>query len=73
MPDGRRYNADNKVPGKIGQIICTGNVSDKETYDYLRTIAPDVHVVRGEFDQVRSLTAGVKAALTSRQHNSHCL
>jgi predicted phosphodiesterase len=41
------------VPGKIGQIICTGNVSDKETYDYLRTIAPEVHVVRGEFDQVR--------------------
>lgn len=41
-----------QVPGKIGQIICTGNVSDKETYDYLRTIAPEVHVVRGEFDQV---------------------
>lgn len=40
------------MPGKIGQIICTGNVSDRETYDYLRTIAPDVHVVRGEFDEV---------------------
>ncbi|RSH87329.1 Vacuolar protein sorting-associated protein 29 [Saitozyma podzolica] len=38
------------VPGKIGQIICTGNVCDKETYDYLRTIAPEIHVVRGEFD-----------------------
>ncbi|KAE8537786.1 hypothetical protein D1P53_005842 [Cryptococcus gattii VGV] len=32
------------VPGKIGQIICTGNVCDKETYDYLRTTAPEVHV-----------------------------
>jgi vacuolar protein sorting-associated protein 29 len=41
-----------QVPGKIGQIICTGNVCDKETYDYLRTIAPEVHVVRGEFDEV---------------------
>lgn len=41
-----------QVPGKIGQIICTGNVSDKETYDYLRTIAPEVNVVRGEFDEV---------------------
>ncbi|KIR67221.1 hypothetical protein I312_102558 [Cryptococcus bacillisporus CA1280] len=39
------------VPGKIGQIICTGNVCDKETYDYLRTTAPEVHVVRGEFDE----------------------
>ena len=41
------------MPGKIGQIICTGNVCDRETYDYLRTIAPEVHVVRGEFDEVR--------------------
>ncbi|WVQ82382.1 hypothetical protein IAT38_004510 [Cryptococcus sp. DSM 104549] len=39
------------VPGKIGQIVCTGNVCDKETYDYLRQIAPEVHVVRGEFDE----------------------
>ena len=27
-------------------------MSDRETYDYLRTIAPEVHVVRGEFDEV---------------------
>ena len=40
------------MPGKIGQIICTGNVCDKETYEYLRTVAPEVHVVRGEFDEV---------------------
>jgi len=38
------------VPGKIQQIICTGNVCDKETYEYLRTVAPDVHVVRGDYD-----------------------
>ena len=25
---------------------------DKETYDYLRTVAPDVHVVRGDYDEV---------------------
>ena len=40
------------VPGKIQQIICTGNVCDKETLDYLRGIAPDVHVVRGDYDEV---------------------
>ncbi|CAJ0767025.1 15177_t:CDS:2, partial [Entrophospora sp. SA101] len=39
------------VPGKIQQIICTGNVCDKETFDYLRTIAGDVHVVRGDYDE----------------------
>ncbi|KAG8906537.1 Vacuolar protein sorting-associated protein 29 [Tulasnella sp. 417] len=38
------------VPGKIQQIICTGNVCDRETYDYLRTIAVDVNVVRGDYD-----------------------
>lgn len=43
------------VPGKIQQIICTGNVCDKETYDYLRTISPDVSVVRGDYDEVRML------------------
>lgn len=39
------------VPGKIQQIICTGNVCDKETFEYLRTVSPDVHVVRGDFDE----------------------
>ena len=37
-------------PGKIQHILCTGNVVDKLTYDYLRSIAADVHVVRGDFD-----------------------
>ncbi|KAF5346492.1 hypothetical protein D9756_010114 [Leucocoprinus leucothites] len=39
------------VPGKIQQILCTGNVCDKETFDYLRTICPDVHVVKGDYDE----------------------
>ena len=39
------------VPGKIQQILCTGNICDKETYDYLRTISPDVHVVKGDYDE----------------------
>ncbi|KAI0052013.1 Metallo-dependent phosphatase [Auriscalpium vulgare] len=39
------------VPGKIQQILCTGNVCDRETYDYLRTVAADVHVVRGDYDE----------------------
>ena len=42
------------VPGKIQQILCTGNVCDRETYDYLRTVAADVHVVRGDYDEVRN-------------------
>ena len=40
------------VPGKIQHILCTGNLCTKETYDYLKTLASDVHVVRGDFDEV---------------------
>jgi vacuolar protein sorting-associated protein 29 len=42
------------VPGKIQQILCTGNVCDRETYEYLRTIAGDVYVVRGDYDEVHT-------------------
>merc|ERR1712136_229617 len=39
------------VPGKIQHILCTGNLCTKETFDYLKTLANDVHVVRGDFDE----------------------
>ncbi|EPQ31201.1 uncharacterized protein PFL1_01388 [Pseudozyma flocculosa PF-1] len=38
------------VPGKIQQIICTGNVCNTDYLHYLRTIAGDVHVVKGDYD-----------------------
>jgi len=41
------------VPGKIQHILCTGNLCTKESYDYLKTLAGDVHIVRGDFDEVR--------------------
>ncbi|KAJ7309640.1 hypothetical protein JRQ81_007696 [Phrynocephalus forsythii] len=39
------------VPGKIQHILCTGNLCTRESYEYLRTLAGDVHVVRGDFDE----------------------
>ncbi|CAG0880711.1 unnamed protein product [Cyprideis torosa] len=39
------------VPGRIQHILCTGNLCTKECLDYLKTLASDVHVVRGEFDE----------------------
>lgn len=39
------------VPGKIQHILCTGNLCNKESYDYLKTLASDVHIVRGDFDE----------------------
>uniref|UniRef100_A0A7N5K3Q0 Vacuolar protein sorting-associated protein 29-like n=1 Tax=Ailuropoda melanoleuca TaxID=9646 RepID=A0A7N5K3Q0_AILME len=36
------------VPGKIQHILCTGNLCTKESYDYLKTLAGDVHVRIGK-------------------------
>ncbi|KAM8797562.1 vacuolar protein sorting-associated protein 29-like [Eudromia elegans] len=40
------------VPGKIQHILCTGNLCTKESYDYLRTLASDIHVVRGDSESL---------------------
>lgn len=44
------------VPGRIQHILCTGNLCTRESYDYLKTLAADVHVVRGDFDEVTKLS-----------------
>ncbi|KAI5798958.1 retrograde transporter [Geopyxis carbonaria] len=38
------------APGKIGQILCLGNLTDKETYEFLRGVANDIQIVKGDFD-----------------------
>ncbi|KAI9651486.1 MAG: Vacuolar protein sorting-associated protein 29 [Trizodia sp. TS-e1964] len=38
------------TPNKIGQILCLGNLTDGKTYDFLRSIAPDLQIVKGDFD-----------------------
>lgn len=43
------------VPGKIAQILCTGNLTDSETYEFLRRIAPDLLVVKGDSDELSNL------------------
>lgn len=37
-------------PGKIAQTLCLGNLTDRTTYDYLRSIASDLKLVRGRTD-----------------------
>ena len=32
------------VPGKIQHVLCTGDLCVREAHDYLRALAPDVHV-----------------------------
>lgn len=38
------------VPGRIQHVICTGNLLSKQVEEYLRTLAPSVHIVRGDMD-----------------------
>jgi vacuolar protein sorting-associated protein 29 len=38
------------TPGKIGQVLCLGNLTDRETFEFLRAIAPDLQIVKGDFD-----------------------
>mmetsp|Transcript_3264 Transcript_3264/g.4581 ORF Transcript_3264/g.4581 Transcript_3264/m.4581 type:complete len:205 (+) Transcript_3264:42-656(+) len=38
------------VPNKMQHVLCTGNLVTQEQYDDLRSLAPNVHVVRGDFD-----------------------
>ncbi|KAI6250217.1 Vacuolar protein sorting-associated protein 29 [Erysiphe necator] len=38
------------TPGKIGQTLCLGNLTDKPTFEYLRSIAPDLKIVKGRYD-----------------------
>jgi vacuolar protein sorting-associated protein 29 len=37
------------VPNKMKHVLCTGNIS-REQYNDLCGLAPNVHVVRGDFD-----------------------
>eukprot|EP00879_Flechtneria_rotunda_P007509 GHRR01007878.1.p1 GENE.GHRR01007878.1~~GHRR01007878.1.p1 ORF type:complete len:191 (+),score=42.33 GHRR01007878.1:143-715(+) len=41
-------------PGKIHQILCTGNLSSKSTLEFLKGICSDVKVVQGDFDDFES-------------------
>lgn len=38
------------VPNKMQHVVCTGNLCTREQYDEIRTLAPNVHVVAGDFD-----------------------
>ena len=39
------------LPNKMQHVICTGNLSTREQYDEIRALAPNVHVVSGDFDE----------------------
>lgn len=42
-------------PGKIQHVLCTGNLGSRQLLDYLKTIAPEIHMVRGDCDTDQKL------------------
>lgn len=44
------------TPGKIGQILCLGNLTSPSVYAFLRQLAPDLQLVKGDFDIPLSAT-----------------
>lgn len=40
------------VPNKMQHVICTGNLGSKQQYEELRQLAPNVHVVAGDCDDL---------------------
>ncbi|KAF1582259.1 UNVERIFIED_CONTAM: Vacuolar protein sorting-associated protein 29, partial [Eudyptes robustus] len=38
------------VPNKMQHVLATGNLCTRATMDYLKSLASDVHVIRGDFD-----------------------
>lgn len=45
------------VPNKMQHVICTGNISNAQ-YQELRGLAPNVHVVAGEYDDLDEANNG---------------
>ncbi|KAF8830223.1 Metallo-dependent phosphatase-like protein [Lentinula edodes] len=56
------------APGKISQVLCTGNVCDRETMEYLRSIVggAEIQVVRGDYDEL----PGLPSSLTVTHSNN---
>lgn len=42
-------------PGKIGQVLCLGNVTDRTTLKFLENLSPDYQPVKGQYDDDTTL------------------
>jgi vacuolar protein sorting-associated protein 29 len=39
----------------VQHVICTGNIGNRETLDWLKTLSSNLHVVKGDFDEVQGM------------------
>lgn len=43
------------VPNKVQYVFCTGNVGNRETQDWLKSLSGNSHLVKGDFDDNKDL------------------
>ena len=39
------------TPNKVQHVLCLGNIGNKESYDWLKSLSNDFHSVKGDFDE----------------------
>ena len=42
-------------PNKINHVLCLGNIGNKESYDWLKSLSNNFHCVKGDYDLDESL------------------
>jgi len=52
------------LPNKMQHVICTGNLGCRERYDELRDLAPNIHVVMGDYEGSDVLTPITSSSLS---------
>ena len=50
------------VPNKMQHLLCTGNLCSKEQLDFLKSLAPSCHFVRGDMDEVGCIHTSVNCS-----------
>ena len=39
------------TPNKVQHVLCLGNIGNKESYDWLKSLSNDFHSVKGDYDE----------------------
>ena len=39
------------TPNKVQHVLCLGNIGNKESFDWLKSLSNDFHSVKGDFDE----------------------
>ena len=38
------------TPNKVSAVFCTGNFGSREAFDWVKTLSPVTHIVKGDYE-----------------------